>query len=74
MTKSTVKKLPPGQWPADPADIPIVLDQFQLARLRGVCVRVLQKERSEGRGAPFRKEGSKVWYARDKVLAHYGVA
>ena len=72
--RSFENTFPRGEWPADPGKLPVLITQYQLAHLRGVCVRVLQKERAEGRGVPYTKEGSRVWYARDRVLAHYGAA
>lgn len=72
--RAFTKTFPRGEWPSNPDLLPVLIDQYQLAHLRGVCVRVLQKERAEGRGAPYTKEGGRVWYARDRVLAHYGAA
>lgn len=59
----------PGEWPRAVSDLPIFLTQKQLAHLRGVTVRTLQRERKQGQSIPFRKFGKKVLYARDDVIA-----
>ena len=61
---------PRGEWPSEVSDLPIFLTQAQLAHLRGVTVRTLQRDRRLGRSIPFAKMGKKVLYARADVLAH----
>jgi hypothetical protein len=50
-----------------------VLTQHQLAHLRGVTLRTLQRERRVGRSVPFIKVGRKILYARADVLEYFGV-
>jgi hypothetical protein len=65
--------LPRGEWPRAATDLPLILTQLDLAHLRGVTVRTLQRERRLGRlPIPHIKDGRKVLYARADVLAHYG--
>ena len=61
-----------GEWPSAASDLPLVLTQHQLAHLRGVTLRTLQRERRLGQSIPFVKDGKKVLYARHDVLARYG--
>lgn len=61
---------PRGEWPSEVSDLPLFLTQAQLAHLRGVTVRTLQRDRRLGRSIPFAKMGKKVLYARAHVLAH----
>jgi hypothetical protein len=61
-----------GEWPSAETDLPLVLTQHQLAHLRGVTLRTLQRERRLGQSIPFVKDGKKVLYARHHVLARYG--
>jgi hypothetical protein len=63
-----------GEWPSAVSDLPLVLTQHQLAHLRGITVRTLQRERRLGCSIPFIRDGKRVLYARADVLAHYGAA
>jgi hypothetical protein len=64
-----------SEWPSTKLDLPLVLTQYQLAHLRGVTVRTLQRERRLGRSLiPFTKDGRRVLYARADVLARFGAA
>jgi hypothetical protein len=49
-----------------------MLAQHQLAHLRGVTVRTLQRERRLNRSIPYARDGKSVLYARHHVLARYG--
>jgi hypothetical protein len=51
-----------------------MLTQHQLAHLRGITVRTLQKERRGGRSIPYKRDGGKILYARADVLRHFGAA
>ena len=53
-------------------DLPLMLTQHQLAHLRGVTVRTLQRERRLNRSIPYTRDGKSVLYARHHVLARYG--
>ena len=51
-----------------------MLTQHQLAHLRGVTLRTLQRERRLKLSIPYTRDGKRVLYARADVLAHYGAA
>ena len=63
---------PPGEWPRAVEDLPLVLTEGQLAHLRGVKVRTLQRERRYGQAIPWVRDGRKILYARADVLARFG--
>lgn len=63
-----------GEWPSAESDLPLFLTQHQLAHLRGVTLRTLQRERRLGCSIPFVQDGKRVLYARADVLARYGAA
>ena len=63
-----------GEWPSAVSDLPLVLTQHQLAHLRGVTVRLLQRERRLGISIPFVRDGKRILYARADVLARYCAA
>ena len=66
--------VPRGQWPASVEDLPLLLRQEELAHLRGVTVRHLQRERRLGRSPfPWVKDGRSVLYPREGILARYGL-
>lgn len=46
-----------------------LLSEHDLAALRGVTVRTLQRERAQRRGPAFIKLGRKVYYRREAVNA-----
>ena len=66
--------IPRGEWPSAEADLPLFLTQHQYAHLRGVTVRLLQRERRLGTSIPFVKDGKNILYAKADVLARYRVA
>jgi hypothetical protein len=68
--KSFTSGIARGEWPAAASDLPLVLNQHQLAHLRGVTLRTLQL----GCSIPFVRDGKKVLYARAHVLTRYGAA
>jgi hypothetical protein len=68
------EKIARGEWPSSESDLPIFLTQHQYAHLRGVTVRLLQRERRLGTSIPFVKDGNNILYARADVLARYRVA
>ena len=63
-----------GEWPSAASDLPLMLTQHQLAHLRGVTLRTLQRERRLKLSIPYTRDGKRVLYARADVLAHYGAA
>ena len=73
MTLLFTAVLPRGHWPSATNGLPLVLTQHQLAHLRGVTLRTLQRERRVGRSVPFIKVGRKILYARADVLEYFGV-
>ena len=65
------KPSPPGHWPNSVGDLPLVLTEPELARVRGVSIRTLQRDRCRGASVPFKKVGRKVFYSRDDVLSFF---
>jgi hypothetical protein len=63
-----------GEWPSTVLDLPLVLSEAELAHVRGVSVRTLQRDRRRGRGIPYRRVGRKIFYAREAVLSHFGAS
>jgi len=61
-----------GEWPTAISDLPLVLTEPQLAHVRGVTVRTLQRDRRRGGSIPFKRVGRKIFYARDDVLLYFG--
>jgi hypothetical protein len=61
-----------GEWPSAVSDLPLVLSEPELAHVRGVTVRTLQRDRRRGGGIPFKRVGRKVFYAREAVLSYFG--
>ena len=70
---SLAAKTARGEWPTAISDLPLVLTEPQLAHVRGVTPRTLQRERRRGSAVPFKRIGRKVFYARDDVLSYFGV-
>ena len=64
-------RTPRGEWPPTILDLPLILTDRQLAHLRDVTIRTLQRERRQGRAIPFRRVGRKIFYSRDDVLAFF---
>src|SRR4029453_8346910 len=62
----------PGEWPTAISDLPLVLTEPQLAHVRGVTVRTLQRDRRRGNLIPFKRVGRKIFYSREDVLSHFG--
>jgi hypothetical protein len=63
-----------GEWPTAVSDLPLILTELQLAHIRGVTVRTLQRDRRQSGSIPFKRIGRKIFYARDDVLAYFGAA
>jgi hypothetical protein len=63
----------PGEWPASPEDLPLLLSEQQLAHLLDRAVRTLQRHRQEGHSIPFKRVGRRILYPCDAVLKHFGV-
>jgi hypothetical protein len=61
-----------GEWPTAISDLPLVLTETQLAHVRGVTVRTLQRDRRRGGSIPFKRIGRRIYYARDDVLSYFG--
>jgi hypothetical protein len=61
-----------GEWPTAVSDLPLVLTEPQLAHVRGVTVRTLQRDRRRGDSIPFKRIGRRIYYARDDVLSYFG--
>jgi hypothetical protein len=61
-----------GEWPTAVSDLPIILTERQLAHVRGVTVRTLQRDRQRGNSIPFKRIGRRIYYARDDVLSYFG--
>jgi hypothetical protein len=61
-----------GEWPTAISDLPLVLTERQLAHVRGVTVRTLQRDRHRGGSIPFKRIGRKIFYSRDDVLSYFG--
>jgi hypothetical protein len=69
-----VHRLPAGEWPGVPTDLPMSMTELQLAHVLGRSLRTLQRKRYEGKGwIPHRKIGRSIYYLRDDVLAYYGI-
>ncbi len=65
MEKDIVTK---RQWPSDANDLPIYLSPAELAALRGVSTKTLERERKDRSGPEFAKVGKTILYPRDGVL------
>ena len=63
-----------GEWPSDLEDLPVLFTQNQLAHLRNVTTRTLQKERRLNTSIPFIRDGRRILYARRDVLERFGLA
>jgi hypothetical protein len=64
----------PGEWPSHLGDLPLVFTQQQLAHLRNVTTRTLQRERRLNVSIPYVRDGKRVLYPRHHVLEHFGLA
>ena len=62
----------PGEWPTTVSDLPLILTETQLAHLRGVSIRTLQRDRRRGGSIPFKRLGRKIFYSRDAILSYFG--
>lgn len=56
------------QWPSDEKDLPLYLSPDELAALRGVSTKSLERERRAEAGPDFVKIGKKILYPRDAFL------
>jgi hypothetical protein len=63
-----------GEWPSVAEDLPLLLTEQQLAHLRGVTVRTLQRERRLKLSIPYIRDGRKIRYARHHVLERFGLS
>jgi hypothetical protein len=55
--------------PASIEELPLLLTPQQLAVLLKCSERTLERERENGRGVPFTKQGRRIYYLRDVVIA-----
>jgi hypothetical protein len=70
---SFTERITRGEWPATINELPMVLTQQELAHLRGVTLRTLQRERMLNISIPYIRDGKKVLYPRHHVLERFGV-
>jgi hypothetical protein len=68
----TSQRVPGGESKSVPVSInelPLFLTTHQLAALLYCSTRTLEREREDGNGLPFTKQGRRIYYLRDVVIA-----
>jgi hypothetical protein len=68
----TSQQIPGGEGkslPASVEELPLFLTPRQLAVLMNCSKRTLEREREDGCGLPFTKQGRRIYYLRDVVYA-----